>query len=388
MESDAFRIEPDVPCWSNAPLEDHKGNRLTEVGTPEFFERGTHTFFGDVHIHTNFSRCGYPNNMSVEDNLAYARETAGMDFCCIADHAEHMEDDQYAHYCSAIEAANAPGAFATIPGFEWACHTHPTHGHRNVMFRDRFGPILRGNDDRYNSPRKLSEAVLSQDQPAIAPRHHPTYINNWDNFQPDTEPVVEIFSSWGNSECESGSIQMSDDGRRGPWPGNYVQDGLARGYRLGFLGGGDAHSIKPGSNGVTAVIAPDRTREAIFDAICSRRCYATTGPRILLDFYVNGYPMGGVVKVPAARWTEIFPLRVSCGAIGTANLRKIEIVENNRVVFTQHRRRGPSNQMAFSVQRTQVDYYWRYFYARLTQEDGEMAWSSPVWFVYEEDVAL
>jgi Protein of unknown function (DUF3604) len=375
-----------IPSWSNPPLEDHKGYRLFSEGPPELFAKGTKTFFGDVHVHTNFSRCGHPNNMSLEDNLIYSRKNADMDFVCIADHAEHMDDDQYKCYCSAIEAANDPGKFVTLPGYEWANSGPPVSGHRNVMFRENFGPIFRGDDSTTDTPAKLTKTLQALEQKSIMPRHHTTYLNNWNNFQEDMEPVVEIYSSWGNSECEGCSPIFSDDGRgKYPWPGNYVQDGLIRGYQMGFIGGGDAHSIKPGSNGITAVITDELSRENVFDAINSRRCYATTGPKILLDFNVNGFPMGSVIKVPASDWTDIFPIKISCAAIGTEKLKKIELIENNRVIYTQTRRRGPAEQMAFCFYQPNITYYWRYFYVRLTQMDGEMAWSSPIWFVFKED---
>jgi uncharacterized protein DUF3604 len=386
MENAKTSVKYEIPSWSNPPLEDHKGYRLFKEGKPEFFAAGTKTFFGDVHVHTNFSHCGHPNNMSLEDNLIYSRETADMDFVCIADHAEHMNDKQYKEYCSAIEEANDPGKFVTLPGYEWAKSAPPVCGHRNVMFRERFGPIYRGNSAGTDTIQKLSDALRSLDQKVIMPRHHTAYCNNWNNFQADLEPVIEIYSSWGNSECEGGPRQFSDNGAgKYPHPGNYVQDGLIRGYQTGFISGGDAHSIKPASNGITAVIAPELTRENIFDAVSSRRCYATTGPKILLDFTVNGFPMGSVIKVPGRDWADIFPLKISCAAIGTDKLQKIEVIENNRIIFTQNRRRGPSEQMAFCMYQTFPTYYWRYYYVRVTQMDGEMAWASPICFLFEED---
>jgi hypothetical protein len=385
MDNAAISREPDVPSWSNAALEDHKGFRLHTPGTPAFFAKGTRTFFGDVHIHTNYSRCGHPNNMELAEKLAYSREAARLDFVAVADHAEHMDDAQYAAYCAAIDAADAPGAFVALPAYEWAGRGHPSIGHRNVMFRDGFGPIFRGNDPRWNIPRTLAEALRRTGLPLMAPRHHTTYHSNWNTFEPDLEPVVEIYSSWGNSECAGGAMERSADGANAPWPGHHVQDGLIRGYRMGFVAGGDAHCIKPGTAGITGVVAPALTRPALWDAIHARRCYATTGAKILLDFLVNGFPMGSVIAVPAGRWKEAFPLRISCAAVGTAPLARIELIENNRAILTQQVRRGPANEMAFCVVRREPTYYWRYYYARLTQVDGEMAWSHPIWLVYAEE---
>ena len=111
-------------------------------------------------------------------------------------------------------------------------------------------------------------------------------------------------------------------------PGFYLRDTLAREHRLGFVGGGESHDIHPGSphfdgrckvwpgagegpanplerkpadhigdntantRGLTAVYAPDNTRQAVFDALYNRRCYATTGARIALRFSIDEHVMG------------------------------------------------------------------------------------------------
>ena len=39
------------------------------------------------------------------------------------------------------------------------------------------------------------------------------------------------------------------------------------------------------------------TREALFEALWARRCFATNGARVMLDVQVNGMPMGSEVEV-------------------------------------------------------------------------------------------
>jgi len=381
MSEDKYHREISAPAWSNPPLEDHKGHRLMEVGDAAFFKKGLKVFFGDVHIHTNYSRCGFPNNGNIAENLAYAREESRLDFAAVADHAEHLEPKQYPGYCREVEAGNDPGRFVTLPAFEWASHTLPTNGHRVVYFRERFGPLMGGKDPRYDTPRKLALALRRIRPGVIAPRHHPTYVNDWRSVDPDFEPVIEIHSEWGCSERDGGPLSPSP-GRWPVWPGNYAQDGLARGHRFGFIGGGDCHNVRPGLNGITAVYADRLSRESVFDAIRSRHCYATSGAKILLDFQVNGHRMGSVLEAPLEEWPRLFPIQVACGVIGTASLARIELIENNRVVYTHLRWRGPASQMAFQLKFETVTYYPRYYYVRVTQTDGQMAWSSPVFIDY------
>jgi hypothetical protein len=155
-----------------------------------------------------------------------------------------------------------------------------------------------------------------------------------------------------------------------------VQRAWERGYKLGVIASSDTHTGTPGNEGagLAAVWARDLTRQDLFEALRRRRCYGTTGARILLDFRINGHRMGEVVQVesPGKRGLTVL-------AAGTANLDNLEILKNNRVV---HRQRGSGKVARFewedpADQRTAVreDFY----YARVTQTDGNKAWSSPIW---------
>ena len=46
---------------------------------------------------------------------------------------------------------------------------------------------------------------------------------------------------------------------------------------------------------LTGVWAEALTREALFEALWARRCFATNGARVMLDVRVNGMPMGSEV---------------------------------------------------------------------------------------------
>ena len=117
--------------------------------------------------------------------------------------------------------------------------------------------------------------------------HHPKSMGGADwSFRNDRyQRLVEICSKWDIAE-ESGPRS--------------VQTALAMGHRLGFVGGTDSHYglANQGSyhvndgNGLACVVAPKLTRAAIWQALYDRRCYATTGDRILLDFTSDDKPMG------------------------------------------------------------------------------------------------
>ncbi|MGH9427334.1 MAG: DUF3604 domain-containing protein, partial [Terriglobia bacterium] len=72
---------------------------------------------------------------------------------------------------------------------------------------------------------------------------------------------------------------------------------------------------------LTAVFATTLNRHEIMEALRQRRCYATTGEPIFLDFRINGSLMGSQI---AARTGP----RVHVHAIGTGLLERVEIVKH------------------------------------------------------------
>ena len=78
---------------------------------------------------------------------------------------------------------------------------------------------------------------------------------------------------------------------------NMADEGLRQGHKFGFVASTDHHAGFPGSygDGIAAVLAEEKTRECIWEAIKSRRTYALTGDRILCDFKVNDSYMGSEI---------------------------------------------------------------------------------------------
>jgi len=144
-------------------------------------------------------------------------------------------------------------------------------------------------------------------------------------------------------------------------------------------------AYKPGLLGVWAT---ELTREAIWYALFARRCYATTGARMVVAFTVNGHPMGSEFSLsdePEARLCRTIEVSIS----GTAPIEKAEIICNNQVVHTvvgdgkQDIDFAWEDERAFekvALQPTKWAFRpFVFYYARIQQSDGEMAWASPVW---------
>ena len=338
-----------------------------------------HIYFGDIHGQV-YESIG---TGTTEEYYQWGRDVERLDFCATANHYGGRYDATPDIWDRVVHTGNRyyqPGEFVTFVSFEWG---GSRVGHRNVYYRGSKGDLFPGFVEESNSLEKLWKLLEGKD--ALTIPHHPKYCGrtDWKLRNNEMQRLVEICSMWGISE--SGGIHS-------------VQYALSRGHRLGFIGGTDTHFGQPGhgsygvneGRGLAAVYAGKLTREAIFDALRDRHCYATTGDRILLSFKVNDVRMGKEVKISSlSKDANDRPRRVAVKAEGTALIKKIEVVRNNEVVYT-HKKRDLSAEFQWedNVPLAQIalsptymgDVPFVFYYCRLTQENGQMAWSSPVWF--------
>ncbi len=115
----------------------------------------------------------------------------------------------------------------------------------------------------------------------------------------------------------------------------FLFDALRRGYRFGVIAGSDSVDGRPGNShpghmgvrnvrgGLTAMLAPALTRAALWDALGKRRCYATTGERILLEFRAGDATDGRRRRCDGA--ASRFDVRVE----GTAPIETIDFFRGN-----------------------------------------------------------
>lgn len=333
---------------------------------------GPRILWGDVHGHSIVSDgSGTPDGY-----YRFARDVAGLDVAALTDHdhfgGPHHLDATPANWQALRDAAArflAPGRFVTLLGFEW---TSWLHGHRHVLYFGDQGGVLSSLDARFETPAQLWAGLRGQ--PVLTFAHHPAggpIATNW-AFAPDPElePLVEIVSVAGSSEAPDAARPVRD-----AIDGNFVRDALDGGDRLGFVGSGDSHDGHPGCAdserqkrcGLVAILAEDRTREAVLAALRARRTYATNGPRIVLDVRLDAREMGAVVP-PAAEST----LRVS--VVAPRLLRRVDLVRSGAIVESI----DASGRRELAIERPLRDLVsGEYLYVRAVQIDDGTAWSSP-----------
>ncbi len=337
-------------------------------------------FWGDPHWQTFFSdgiRCP-------EELYAFARDEGFLDFGAISDHMEAVTDRQWDYFQLVTDHYNRPHRFVTLHGQEWTHHLEEggAPGHRNVYFRKAGGPALRCTDKDCNSLEKLWKKLCKNRHldPVAIPHHTSNTVMgvDWEQgWNAEFEKAVEIYSVWGSSELpeKSGNTRpiRSLEGEKA---GRHVVDALNKGYRFGFVGGGDIHDGRPGDDlhndsypvrnfqsypqGFTAAFAPALTRSHIFDAIKNGKTYATTKKRIYLD--IDGPLEDGTLEMNCASEEGI---RHIVSIRNGVESERIEPDTDPRIVRSKVSAAGIGP--------------GEYMYFRLVTEEDNMAWTSPIY---------
>ena len=316
--------------------------------------------YGDIHNHNAH---GYGVG-SIERSLELAR--THLDFFAFTGHSSWhdmpaMEGGRERHWINGfkrlketwpqvqkvIAGGNRDGEFCSFLGFEW--HSS-VWGDQCVVFPGDNRPLFYAGEVARLRQFCVEERALMIPHHLAYPKGHRGV--NWECFDEECTPVVEIYSEHGNSEEDRGAFTFFSHSMGGRETGNTARAGLEAGLRFGFVGSSDDHAGFPGAfgEGLMAALVSDFTRDGIFEAIRARRTYALTGDRIELDFAVEGAPMGSTIE--AGQRAEVF-----FAVRGRDELDVVEIIQDGRVVHRAYAEDSTSSDRAFEAP-TQVRLEW------------------------------
>jgi len=347
------------------------GGDLAAVSNPCVESNTMQLYVGDLHCHDFMSEAeAYPDEV-----YRWAIEDRRLDFVSVVPQMHGWLDNQtwtITKYMN--ERYLNEGRFVTFLGFEWQ---HSGFGDKVVHYLGGDQPYLPVDDLRYSTPAKLYAALRASD--ALVIGHHPGYrLDEWvpgtdfSCVEADVEGLVELWSMHGSSEGHDAADRpLVGQPREGG-----VMETLRQGRRLGFVAGSDTHTGRPGGSareprpywgGITGLWAEHLTRRELFAALLARRSYALTGARIVLKMMVNGAWMGS--ELPESNRVAI---QIDAWAPGT--IETVEILKNTQAVrqFTPDR---DECHIEFEDRTGGPAFY----HCRVTQTDGELAVSSPVW---------
>jgi hypothetical protein len=336
---------------------------------------------GEFHRHTEISWDGGPDG-SLEDMFRYAIDGAAMDWISNADH-DNGAGREYPWWLTQkfTDAYHVAKAFTPLFGYERSV-SYP-HGHRNCIFVRRgilTLPRLSEPDPAkrvagiHADDAKMFYRYLKELDGICASHTSATGMGtDWRDNDPVVEPLVEIYQGDRNNYEYQGAPRAGYDpnGDKKPaaiggWrPAGFIDLAFRKGYRFGFQSSSDHWSTHIS---FCVALAERHDREGIMAALKKRHCYAATDD-IILDVRSGNHLQGDEFKTSD---TPALQFHV----IGTEPLARIDILKDSAVVDTitpsgqEHRGEWKDPKPTGGT---------HYYYVRVEQKDGALAWASPMW---------
>ncbi len=394
------------------PLDEH---HVWKIGGKTY-----RLLWGDLHRHTDISNCRTGFDGCIVEHYRYAYDLAGLDFLGTSDHTDIgkvYSPYEWWHTQRQVDVFHAPGRFASLYAYERE-QSFPW-GHRNIIFAERGGPIVYINRAYYR------ESIWQKDLP-VAPGIQPIQPTElWDLLQRHNRPVaiishtgatgmgtdwtqydqgidnthentVEIFQgarvsyegigapqpTVGLRRTENytphklageehpkppGAITDFDAGFENPrgFNNGVYQKALAEGHKLGVFASSDHIATHTSFGGV---YVEEFTREGIIEGFKARRTCAATD-KIFVELRNGEHLMGAVIEMEGK--PELF-FHIE----GTAPVKRLTIVRNE----VNHHLSEPNTKSVTASWTDEAPLAGENrYYLRVEQDDGNMAWSSPLW---------
>lgn len=347
---------------------------------------------------------------NIEGFMRHMRDEIGYQFVGTSpfESIEETPNDVWKAILTQVHEYNEESRFTTFLGLQWLGDEN--EGLRQLVYWKDNKPMMRKKDSKYTNLKKIykihtSKEVLSIPSFTMAKG----YETDFSDYNAEFERVVEIYNAWGSSECTEAEGNLrpikspNNTGINATEKGS-IRKALGNNHRFGFVAGGlDDRGVYGNlyssdqiqySPGLTAIVAIEQTRETLMQALYNRCCYATTGPRIVVGFNIAGSQMGAELSTknkPGLSYNRY----ITGFVCGTAPIKEVTIIRNGEELHTLHPNK-PTLEFEYddfqdlakiALNSPDERPPFVYYYLRIVQTDGHMAWSSPIWVDLSESLS-
>ena len=351
------------------------------VSTLSFTQRENefyNIYFGQLHSHTNFS----DGAGSVEEAFQYATNVDNLDFVAVTDHSNSLDNADNSKITENVDTdasqewtlghtlaeQYSTDDFTCIFGYEMTWSNGL--GHMNTFNTEGFQSRTQKEYATYSTALQNYYEALNKAPDSLSMFNHPgTTFGDFSDFSYYSEAndalitMIEV----GNGEGEIGSS--------GYFPSyEYYTRALDKGWHVSPTNNQDNHKGKWGdANTARSVVLADKnTEEDIYDAMRNNRMYATEDNNLSIYYTLDGFIMGTVLEKDQV--SDNVNIKVDIKDADVENIGKVEVIVNgglsvaNKTVSTNE-----------EVVEFVVPANYSYYYIKVTQADGDIAVTSPVW---------
>ena len=351
---------------------------VTQVIFTEEFDLDWNLYFGQLHAHTDISN----GAGSVEEAFQYASQVDGLDFFAVTDHSDSFDNadmgaidadgaDISADWAAGKQAAASVtnGDFVGLFGFEMTWPEDKQLGHISTF--NTPGWQTRDQEAFTNVTAALENyyKVLTAVPGSVSQFNHPDDIHGdferFDHYSPRYDAVVSLLEVAG----EDGVVDCE-----------YYDLALDKGWHVAPTNNQNNHNGQWGdaSDARTVVLAKSLTEEALYAAMKDRRVYATQDSDLAIFYELNGTVMGSILPKSEEAEITVFLSDPTDEAIGN-----VEVVTDGGAVLVSEYVETPSQVLELPASGGHS-----YYYLRITQPDGDVAITAPVWMDGYDDIGI
>lgn len=357
---------------------DCEPGEVTRVIFTEEFDLDWNLYFGQLHAHTDISN----GAGSVEEAFQYASQVDGLDFFAVTDHSDSFDNadmgaidadgaDISADWAAGKQAAASVTGedFVGLFGFEMTWPEDKQLGHISTF--NTPGWQTRDQADFENVPTALENyyKALTSVPGSVSQFNHPDTVHGdferFDHYSPQYDAVVSLLEVAG----EDGVVDCE-----------YYDLALDKGWHVAPTNNQNNHNGQWGdaSDARTVVLAKDLTEESLYAAMKDRRVYATQDSDLAIYYELNGTVMGSIIPKSEEAEITVFLSDPTDEAIGN-----VEVVTDGGAVLVSEYVETPSQVLELPASGGRS-----YYYLRITQPDGDVAVTAPVWMDGYDDIGI
>jgi hypothetical protein len=375
-------------------------------------EGGVSLYFGQLHSHTKYS----DGAGTLVDAFNHAKDADDIDYLFVTDHSNNFDTTDTATQTSYYdlsslsmndagtmikwEEARATAASYTddnfIAGYGYEMTWSGGPGHTNTF--NTYGTVSRNNSALNNKTgyagmhlyndlmvnanmgldetgAAVTEGVKTKyvdDAPVVSQLNHPgiTFgtFDTYAGYTPTRDSVINLIEV-GNGEGAIGGSSY--------WPSYSEYDiALAKGWHVAPTNNQDNHKGNWGdSNTARVVIATeDFTEGGLYKAMSERHVYATEDQNLSIYYYLNDAFMGSIIPIDDDVEIETVHINASISDPDGEKLGKVQIIGENGLVLKTYTANSSSYELDVTIPNTDA-----YYYIKVTQADGNIAVTAPVW---------
>jgi PKD repeat protein len=345
-------------------------------------------YFGNIHAHSSYSD---GNKDSTTSHLTrplqdfnYAKASQHVDFYGISEH-NHQAAGMTSplHYHQGLldaDSATTDGTFVAMYGMEWGVISGGGHviiyGYDSLLgWNSNDYDVYVAQNDYTSLWKKVNEKTNS-----FAYLAHPQSSDYNGLFSAASTLMAD--NAIVGMAARSGPAFSTNTTYSDPDVSTFISrynDALKNGYHLGIGLDHDTHNSVFGRQtaGRLVVLAPSLSRAEIMTALHKMRFYSSDDWNTKVDYTINSHPMGSIFAQAGTPTISVAVTDPDNAESVTSISVYSGIPGSGSAPTSVH---TVSNMASMTYTPTIANNTTYYYYIKITQADGDIIWTSPIWY--------